>query len=136
MIRIQQKPFSLEDVSQALKTDGVGSVVTFTGIVRGTSRDGISVHAVEWDVYPAMAMRELGAIREEALQDFGLIDAAIVHRYGTQAVGEPLVLIAVASAHRREGFEACAAIMDAIKQRVPLWKKEIRTDGTSHWIEG
>ena len=136
MIRIQQEPFSVEEISRMLHRDGVGSVVTFTGIVRGSSRDGVPVTAVEWDIYPDMARRELETIRQEAMHNNDIIDATIVHRYGRQSVGEPLVLIAVASAHRKDGFVACASIMDEIKQRVPLWKKEIRGDGTSAWIEG
>lgn len=136
MIRLQREPFSVEEITGALRSDGCGSIVTFTGIVRGNSRSGESVEAIEWDVYPAMALREMQAIRAVFMERHGLLDAAIVHRYGVHPAGEPLVLIAVSSAHRKEGFKACAGIMDAIKQRVPLWKKEIRSDGTTAWIEG
>lgn len=136
VISIQRDGFSADEVAAALNRAGAGAVVTFTGIVRGESRDGKAVVCVEWDVYESMARREFEAIRSEAIEKFGLRDAAIVHRCGRQKPGENLVFIAAASPHRREAFEACAHIMDEIKKRAPLWKKEIHADGGERWIEG
>lgn len=136
MIRIQPEDFSINDVVSYLQKPGVGAVVTFTGSVRGASRDGSMVQGVEWDVYIPMAMKILESIREEAIQQFSLSDAAIVHRYGYQKPGDNLVLIAAASAHRLEAFRACEWIMDEIKKKAPLWKKEILQNGEERWIEG
>lgn len=136
MIRIQREDFSLDEVLADLDWTGAGALVTFTGKVRGTSRDGAEVHFVEWDVYESMAKKILEEIRAEAVASFGLLNAAIVHRYGRQEPGENLVLIVAASPHRKEAFRACEFIMDEIKKRAPLWKKEIRADGTQRWIEG
>ncbi len=136
MIRIQQEDFSVDEVVSHLEGEGVGAVVTFTGSVRGTSKSGKEVVCVEWDVYEPMARKEMEAIRADALQKYGLKNAAVVHRRGKQMPGDHLVLIATASGHRKEAFEACAYIMDEIKKRAPLWKKEVYPDGSSQWIEG
>jgi molybdopterin synthase catalytic subunit len=136
MIRIQREDFSVDKATAALKQPKVGAIVTFTGVVRGASRDGIPVAAVEWDLYASMAEKIFRSIREEALQRFGLIDAAIIHRYGRQQPGENLVLIAAAAVHRKEAFQACEWIMDAVKRQAPLWKKEILANGEERWIEG
>ncbi|RJP32560.1 MAG: molybdenum cofactor biosynthesis protein MoaE [Candidatus Omnitrophota bacterium] len=134
MIRIQREDFSVDAVIQALKQQGMGAIVTFTGIARGESRDGKPVRAVEWDVYETMALRAFAKIREDSIHRFGLIDAAIVHRYGRQEPGENLVLIAAASSHRQEAFDACQFMMNEIKRSAPLWKKEILDDGEERWI--
>jgi len=136
MIRIQEDDFSVDAVVSALKTPEAGAIVTFTGCVRHTSGDGIPVEFLEWDVYETMAEKILRAIREEAIQTFQILDAAIVHRYGRQKPGENLVLIAVAGAHRHDAFAACEWIVDAIKKKVPLWKQEILANGEKRWIEG
>lgn len=136
MIRIQEEDYNVDEVVSHIKADGVGAVVTFSGSVRGTSRSGKEVVCVEWDAYEPMAKKEMESIRQDAIAQFSLRNAAIVHRCGTYKPGENLVLIAVASPHRKEAFEACAFIMDEIKKRAPLWKKEVYPDGTSSWIEG
>ncbi len=136
MIRVQQEDFSVDEVIAVLKQPHVGAIVTFSGSVRELGRDGAAIEAVEWDVYPSMAIKILEAIRLEAIQRFLLIDAAILHRYGRQEPGDNLVLIATASSHRKEAFQACEWIMDTIKHQAPLWKKEILENGEERWIEG
>ena len=136
MIVIQEEDFSLDEVTAALRRPGVGAIVTFTGLVRAIGREGEPVQCIEWYVYEAMARKEFETIRAEAIQRFQLVDAAIVHRCGRQTPGETLVLIAAASPHRKEAFRACEYIMDEIKKRAPLWKKEIHAGGSSCWIQG
>jgi len=136
MIRIQREDFSVDEVVRQLRSAGGGAVVTFTGVVRPESRDGKTVRCVEWDVYESMARVVLEKIRADALEQFGLSDAAILHRYGRQAPGDNLVLIVAVSAHRREAFRACEFIMDEIKKKAPLWKKEILAGGEERWIQG
>ena len=134
MIRIQEEDFSVDEVTAHLQAEGVGAVVTFTGSVRGKSKDGKEVVCVEWDVYIPMAKKEMQMIRDDAIQRFQLKNAAIVHRYGRQKPGERLVLIVAAATHRKEAFDACSFIMDEIKKKAPLWKKEVYPDGSSRWI--
>ncbi len=136
MIRIQAEDFSVDNVIRSLSRPGIGAVVTFTGMARDTSRDGAEVISIEWDVYESMAEKILAGIRDQAIRDFGIVDAAIVHRKGIQYPGENLVLIAAAGAHRREAFKACEYIMDEIKKQAPLWKKERLANGEERWIEG
>jgi len=136
MIRIQQTDFSVDEAIAALKNPQAGAIVTFSGSVRDTSRDGTPVKWVEWDVYPPMAEKIFRSIRGEAMQKFGLTGAVIVHRYGRHRPGDNLVLIAAAAPHRQEAFLACQWIMDAIKKKAPLWKKEILAGGEERWIEG
>ena len=88
MIRIQIQDFSVDAVISEMNLDNAGAVVTFTGRVRGSSRDGKEVQYVEWDVYQSMARRVFGEIREEALERHHLTDAAIVHRYGRRGPGK------------------------------------------------
>ncbi len=136
MIRIQREDYSVDEIVKALKRPGLGAVVVFSGCVRGASRDGAPVEWVEWDVYESMARKIFETIHREALERFGLLDAAIVHRYGRHRPGDNLVLIVTASAHRKEAFQACEWIMNEIKKKAPLWKKEILADGRERWIEG
>ncbi|MEW6235411.1 MAG: molybdenum cofactor biosynthesis protein MoaE [Candidatus Omnitrophota bacterium] len=135
MILIQTEDFSVDKTVQTLRKTGAGAIVTFTGAVRETSYEGTPVISVEWDVYEPMALKVLEAIRREAIEKFALTDAAITHRKGRQAPGENLVLIAAAAAHRRDAFRGCEYIMDEIKKRAPLWKKERLADGKERWIE-
>lgn len=136
MIRIQRDDYSVDEIVNSLKQPAVGAVVAFSGRVRDAGRDGAPVAWVEWDVYESMASKIFEVIRREALERFGLLDAAIVHRYGRHRPGDNLVLIVAASAHRKEAFRACEWIMDEIKKKAPLWKKEILADGRERWIEG
>ncbi|HEY5105937.1 MAG TPA: molybdenum cofactor biosynthesis protein MoaE, partial [Caulobacteraceae bacterium] len=78
--------------------------------------------------------REIGRFAGEAMTRFGLDDVAIVHRFGVIAPGEPIVLVMTAAAHRREAFEACDYLMDYLKSRAPLWKKEHGPAG-ARWVE-
>jgi len=136
VIRIQAEDFSIDETVRMLRKTGAGAIVTFTGAVRETSHEGKLVVSVEWDAYEPMALKIFEAIRREAMEKFALLDVSITHRKGKQAPGENLVLIAAAAAHRRDAFHGCKYIMDEIKQRAPLWKKERLADGSERWIEG
>jgi molybdopterin synthase catalytic subunit len=83
-----------------------------------------------------MAVRELQALREGAINQFGLCQCTIHHRIGTVPVTEPAVVVATSSPHRKEAFAAAVWIMDRIKERVPVWKRERYTCGTANWVEG
>ena len=87
------------------------------------------------EVYEVMAMRQLEAIRSEVIDKYGVNEVAVVHRYGELKVLDNIVFIAVSSGHRKEAFDACMYFIDELKQRVPIWKKEITPDG-DFWVEG
>jgi MoaE-MoaD fusion protein len=134
-VRLQQEPFSVEHEIARLKqaSTAIGAVVTFLGTTRDLS-GGRRVSKLDFEHYPGMAEQKLSEIRERAIREFGVIDVTIVHRTGTMPVGENIVLIAVAAAHREEAFAACRLCIDELKRITPIWKKETTPDGEI-WVE-
>ena len=123
--RLQTAPFDLAAEAAALtvgRTD-IGAVVTFTGLVRDLN-DGAGVSALTLETYSAMAERQLATIAAEAAARWPLLGGTVIHRYGTLAPGDGIVLVAVASAHRHAAFEAAAFLMDWLKTKAPFWKRE------------
>jgi molybdopterin synthase catalytic subunit len=108
-----------------------GAVASFLGIARG---DAGATTGLELEAYPGFTEAEISKMVETASVRFGLHDALVVHRHGPIAPGEPIVLVATASVHRREAFEACDYLMDYLKSRAPFWKKEHGPDG-ARWVE-
>jgi len=133
MIRVTKENFSVDDVIAGLKSRSTGGVVSFLGVVRGESK-GKPVEHIEIEVYEEMAERQLEVIRREAIDRFGVEGVAVVHRYGSLKASENILLVVVASAHRAEAFEACRYVIDEIKRRVPIWKKEVTPEG-EWWVE-
>jgi molybdopterin synthase catalytic subunit len=133
MIRVTKENFSVDDMIAGLKSRSTGGVVSFLGVVRGESK-GKPVEHIEIEVYEEMAQRQLEAIRREAVDRFGVEEVAVVHRYGSLKASENILLIVVASAHRAEAFDACRYVIDEIKRRVPIWKKEVTPEG-EWWVE-
>ena len=129
-IHIQNEDFDLNDEIEALGGDGTGAVATFLGLVRGG--DGLTALTLEH--YPGMTEREIARIAQEAQARWKLAGITIIHRIGRLEVGERIVLVAVAAAHRGSAFEACQFLMDYLKTRAPFWKQEER-DGTAGWVE-
>ncbi len=111
-----------------------GAVLLFLGVVREVN-DGRAVVGMEYSAYEAMAARELAAIADEACRRFQTIDVAIEHRLGELALEETSVGIAVAQAHRGEAYEASRWIIEELKRRVPIWKREQYADGTREWVD-
>ena len=116
-----------------VRGDGDGAIVTFSGVVRNHSGDVATDHLV-YEAYPEMAERKMAEIGEEVKQRWPIGDMAVVHRVGRVEVGEISVVIAVASPHRAEAFEACSYAIDRLKESVPIWKKEVGPDG-HYWTE-
>lgn len=112
---------------------GVGATVTFTGQVRRNSPAG-DVSAIDLEHYPGMSERLLQKLLHDAAARWGIVAGEIVHRVGLVPAGETIVRVSVASAHRREAFEAAAGIMDALKTSAPFWKREWIND-QAHWVE-
>ncbi len=113
--------------------ESAGAIVTFEGRVRYVN-EGRRVLALEYSVYPELALKEGLKILEEARARFQLDAVRAVHRFGRLEIGDLAVWVTVASGHRGEAFEACHWIIDEIKERVPLWKKEIYAEGDSGWL--
>lgn len=113
---------------------GVGGIVVFEGVVRDNAR-GKQVRYLEYDVYPEMAIAQIREIVAEAARRWGVERVAVAHRVGRLEIGEASVIIVVASPHRGEAFDACRYIIDALKTTVPIWKKEVATNG-EEWVEG
>ena len=133
-VRIQSGDFSQEEEIRALRasSNGIGGIVTFLGCARDFS-EGREVSQISFDAYERMLLPELHKLRDEAMARFKLIDARIVHRLGTLQAGEQIVLIAAAAAHRGPAFAACRWLIDELKERLPIWKKETTPQGDS-WV--
>lgn len=111
-----------------------GAVSLFMGVVRDNNL-GRDVDYLEYDAYPAMATKVMRQIAAEIRERWDVLDIAMYHRIGRLEIGEASVAVAVASAHRGEGIEACHYGIDRLKAIVPIWKKEVWADG-EEWIEG
>lgn len=132
MIAVQEQPIDVAGVLAAVEGPAEGGVVLFVGRVRDQAR-GRTVRRLDYEAYPAMAVAELEALEREALAARGAARVALVHRVGRLEIGEVAVAIAVAAPHRAQAFDACRWLIDALKQRVPIWKKEWYADG-SEWV--
>jgi MoaE-MoaD fusion protein len=131
-LAILDRTLSLDAVVRSVSSPSQGGIVTFTGVVR---RHGQlpEVERLEYEAFVPMALSVLGAIAHEIENAFPGTQVAIHHRVGNLLVGEPAVVIAVSAPHRAEAFSGCRAAIEALKQRVPIWKKEIGPDGNA-WI--
>lgn len=132
--RIAQERIAPDELHDVVRADRHGAVVTFCGVVRNHSGPRRTAY-LEYEAYEEMAEREMAAIGAEVRRRWDAADIAIVHRVGRLAIGELSVLIAVASPHRGEAFEACRFAIDRLKESVPIWKKEVSEDGQV-WVEG
>ena len=134
MIDVTKEDFSVDEALERLRSRGMGALVIFVGVVRDSSR-GKAVERIEIQVYEEMARRQLEEIREEAIDRFGVEEIAIIHRYGSLEVSDNIMMIAVGGGHRPEAFDACRWVLETIKEKVPIWKKEITPEG-DFWVEG
>jgi molybdopterin synthase catalytic subunit len=133
-VRIQQENFSQGEEIKALQASSkrMGGIATFIGCARDFS-EGREVTQISFDAYGSMALAEMVKLRDEAMTKFGLLDARIVHRVGLVKAGESIVFIATGAEHRAPALQACHWLIDELKQRVPIWKKEITPQGDA-WV--
>ena len=122
-----------EDAASQLAGARSGAVASFRGVVRAHD-GGREVVAIEYECYREMAEKEMTGVLKEAVSRHSLHSALIIHRNGKVPAGETSVLVAVAAAHRRPAFDAVREIVDLLKTRVPIWKKEHYGDGSSDWL--
>lgn len=134
LIRVTEAALDPSEAIAAVQTPASGAVNVFLGVVRDNNL-GRSVGYLEYDAYPAMAEKVMRELAEEAKSRFGLEECAVLHRTGRLEIGETSLLVAVACGHRAESFDAGHWLVNEIKKRVPVWKKEVWEDG-EEWIEG
>ena len=133
MIEMTTVPIEVQKVLAAARSDDCGGLAVFIGTVRNHSR-GKEVQRLEYEAYPGMAEKMIGQIVAEAGEKWDVRKAAVSHRTGRLEIGEIAVVIAVATPHRQDAFAACQYIIDRLKVVVPIWKKEVATDGET-WID-
>ena len=131
-VRLVDGPLDLAAVIAEVEDEGAGAIATFQGTVRRQSR-GRQVIALEYEAYAGMAEQVMAEIANEVKERYDLCEVAIAHRTGRCEVGEVSVAIAVSAAHRKDALSACRDVIDQLKERVPLWKKELY-EGGEEWI--
>ncbi|HEX7081372.1 MAG TPA: molybdenum cofactor biosynthesis protein MoaE [Gammaproteobacteria bacterium] len=130
---IRHDPIDPESLKRRLEHRSAGACATFEGWVRDHN-EGEAVTALEYEAYEPVAVAEGREILAEAMRRFDVIAAHAEHRVGVLAIGDCAVWVGVTAAHRGAAFDACRFIIDEIKQRVPIWKKEHYADGASGWV--
>lgn len=134
MFKITSDEIELGDVIRAVEAGEAGAIVHFLGVVRNNT-EGREVAYLEYEAYPPMAEKKMAEIAQEIHEKWGLDSVAMIHRVGRLEIGEVSVAVAVASPHRKEAFEACHYAMNRLKQIVPIWKREVWTDGEEEWVK-
>lgn len=132
MTRIRTEPLDLAEVIAEVGHPSAGAIATFLGVVREENA-GVAVERLEYEVYPAMAETEMSAILEELAAEMSGVRVAALHRVGSLAIGDAAVVCAASAPHRDEAFRACRVLIDRIKERVPIWKREHHAGGRT-WI--
>ena len=135
-IRVQESPLdALAEIRPVYAgRTAVGGVVSFIGLMRDINQ-GDAVSGMTLEHYPGMTEKALAEIVDEAGRRWSLDAVRVIHRVGALEPQDPIVLVAVASAHRGEAFRACEFIIDYLKTRAPFWKREQTADGKSRWVD-
>ncbi len=132
-MRISDRTIEPDKLREALTDDAAGGYVAFEGWIRNEN-EGQEVLRLEYEVYGPLAITEGNKVIEEAKAKFPIQQADCVHREGLLEIGECAVWVGVTSAHRDEAFAACRFIIDEVKTRLPIWKKEFYVNGDSGWV--
>lgn len=119
---------------EALPPGKHGGVVSFVGTMRDFN-DGQDVRAMNLDYYPGMTERHIERVCQEAMDEWDVMGCLVAHRVGEMVPTDPIVLVAVWSAHRKDSFDACRYIINYLKESAPFWKCEVTTQGQKHWVE-
>jgi molybdopterin synthase catalytic subunit len=133
MFLLTDNPLNIREHVDQLSTPEAGACVTFEGWVRNHN-EGKEVLWLEYEAYDQMAVAEGRKILEQALVQFDILEVLCVHRVGRLKIGDIAVWVGVSACHRKAAFAACEKIMDEIKSRVPIWKKEHYADGNADWV--
>jgi len=130
---LSDRPLDVGEVIARVSGPDAGGLVVFLGTVRDRSR-GHAIRHLEYEGYPGMAEREMEKLCREAAERWPGVRVAIAHRQGHLEIGDLAVVVAAAAPHRPEAFEACRFAIDTLKRTVPIWKKEVATDG-AYWVD-
>ncbi len=133
MIRLTRDAIDYHAVTEAVRHESCGAVVTFLGTVRDLTGERQTV-ALDYEAYPGMAEMKLAEIEHDTRQRWPVGEMALVHRLGHLEVGAVSVAVAVSCPHRAQAFDACRYAIDRLKELVPIWKKENWADGTTEWV--
>lgn len=134
-VRVQQEDFDAGAEIARLRANNpkIGAVASFIGIVRDLN-EGAVVGSITLEHYPGMTDKALTSIAEQAKARWNLLDVLIIHRIGTLAPTDQIVLVVTTSSHRGDAFAACQYVMDYLKTDAPFWKKEVTAEGT-RWVD-
>ena len=133
---LTRDPIDVRALVEAMRDRAAGAVATFEGVVRAEkSREGRELVALDYSAYEEMAAEQMAALLKQCLRDHAILRASVRHRLGRMAVGETSVAIAVVAAHRGAAFDACRWLIDAVKRDVPIWKRDVWSDGTTEWVD-
>lgn len=134
-IELTEVPLETGGVASFLYTPAAGGVDIFVGTTRQWTGERETLR-LEYECYPAMARAELERLLAVAQERWPVERACILHRLGVVPVAEPSVIVGVATPHRAEAFAATRFLIDALKRQVPIWKREVLSDGQKEWVEG
>lgn len=132
LFRVLETPLVVAEATAAVSTPEIGGVDVFVGLVRNHN-DGRAVTRLEYHAYVSMAEKEMARIADEIAAELPGVRLAALHRVGSLSVGDVAVVCAAGAVHRGEAFQACRALIDRIKHRVPIWKREHGPDGP-YWV--
>ena len=132
--RLTTRPIDLPSLTRQVASNDRGAISIFLGTVRN-SNEGRAVNGIDYSAYDAMAVAEMNRIVVEATSRFPGVAVALEHRVGTLNVGDVSVAIACAHAHRAAAHDANRYVIEELKRRVPIWKREHYLDGTSEWVD-
>ncbi|HEX6259208.1 MAG TPA: molybdenum cofactor biosynthesis protein MoaE [Woeseiaceae bacterium] len=133
MMRVVKEAIRPDELRSELDDPGAGAYASFEGWIRNEN-EGHAVRRLEYESYEPIAVKEGELVLREAAEKFPILKAACVHRVGMLEIGECAVWVGVSAPHRGEAFEACRYIIDQVKVRLPIWKKEHYADGHSGWV--
>jgi molybdopterin synthase catalytic subunit len=131
-VDLRDTPLSLDEVVALVRRPGAGGIATFVGVVRDES-DGRAVTRLDYSAYAAMAKREMAKIADELESEIEGVRVGAIHRIGSLGIGDAAIICAASAPHRGEAFKACRELIDRIKSRVPIWKREYGPDGAA-WV--
>jgi molybdopterin synthase catalytic subunit len=131
---LTRSPISPDALLASVASPACGGTCVFLGTVRDAPEDG-AVTGIEYSAYEEMAEVELGRILDEARDRWPGARVALLHRIGLIPVREASIVIAAAAPHRAQAFDACRYVIEQVKQRLPMWKKEHRSDGSTTWVD-
>jgi molybdopterin synthase catalytic subunit len=134
-IELQETPLDVAAAVAFVSAPDAGGIDVFLGTTRAeTHADGRQLVALDYDAYWRMALKQMQDLAMRARDRWPIVRLAILHRTGRVELGQPSVVIAVATPHRGEAFEACRWLIDTLKVEVPIWKKEVWADGSGTWV--